>query len=215
MGAAAAAIIVTFYPDALPALRRANRAALALDAFVALLAAIGIALALHQFQGILFDRFHAQAVFSISSPDIIASAAPALAALSAAVRGLLTDAALLGLIALLAWQLNRNWMRYAAALLALCATIPGEVRTPGEFLLHYTISLAMAAAGVAFCWFFARRNYLAYALVLWLVALRTPMMQLLGSGNSGLQMQGYLVAAIMAATLIWALAPAFLRLDRP
>jgi hypothetical protein len=212
---AAAAIIVTFYPDALPALRRANRAAMALDAFFALLAALGIVLALRQFQAILLDRFHGQAVFSISSPDIIASAAPALAALSAAVRGLLTDAALLGLIALLAWQLNRNWIRFAAALLALCATIPGEVRTPGEFFLHYTISLAMAAAGVAFCWFFARRNYLAYALVLWLVALRTPMMQLLGSGNSALQVQGYLVAAIIAATLIWALAPAFLRRTAP
>ena len=97
-------------------------------------------------------------------------------------------------------------MRYAAALLALCATVPGEVRTPGEFVLHYTISLAMAAAGIAFCWFFARRNYLAYALVLWLMALRTPMMQLLGTGNPALQMQGYLIAAIMAATLIWAFA---------
>jgi membrane protein implicated in regulation of membrane protease activity len=69
----------------------------------------------------------------------------------------------------------------------------------------------MAAAGIAFCWFFARRNYLSYALVIWLVALRTPMMQLLGTGNPALQMQGYLIAAIMAATLIWAFAPALLR----
>ena len=212
---AAAALIVTFFPDAVPALRRENRAAMAFDALAALLAAAGIALALRQFQGILLDRFHAQAVLSIGSPDIIASAAPALAALANAVRGVLTDAALLGLLALLAWQLTRPWMRYAAALLALCATIPGEVRTPGEFVLHYAISLAMAAAGIAFCWFFARRNYLAYALVLWLMALRTPMMQLLGTGNSALQMQGYLLAAIMLATLVWAFAPAFLRRNHP
>ena len=104
---AAAALIVTYFPDALPALRRANRAAMAFDALAALLAAAGIALLLRQFQGILVDRFHAQAVFSISSPDIIASAAPALAALSAAVRSLLTDAALLCLLALLAWQLTK------------------------------------------------------------------------------------------------------------
>jgi hypothetical protein len=213
--AGAAALVVTFYPDALPALRRRNRAAMAFDAVAALLAATGIALALHQFQGILLDRFHAQAVLSIGSPDIIASAAPVLAALAAAVRGLLTDAALLGLLALLAWQLTRplkqmRVMRYAAALLALCATLPSEVRTPGEFLLHYTISLAMAAAGIAFCWFFARRNYLAYALVLWLMALRTPMMQLLGTGNGALEMQAWLIATIMAATLVWAVAPALL-----
>jgi len=60
---------------------------------------------------------------------------------SASKRGLLTDAALLGLIALLAWHLTKPWMRWAAALLALCATLPSEVRTPGEFLLHYAISL--------------------------------------------------------------------------
>jgi hypothetical protein len=162
------------------------------------------------------DHFHAQAVFSISSPDIIASAAPALAALSGAVRGLLTDAALLCLLTLLAWQLTKPgtklWiLRYAVALLALCATIPGEVRTPGEFLLNYIVSLAMAAAGFAFCWFFARRNYLAYALALWVVALRPHMLQLLDTGNSALQTQAYLLAAILLATLIWALAPAFLR----
>src|ERR1039458_6166423 len=162
--AGAAALVVTFYPDAVPALRQRNRAAMAFDAVAALLAAAGLALAVHQFQGILLDRFHAQAVLSIASPDIIASTAPALAALANAVRGLLTDAALLGLVALLAWQLTgpakqRRMMRYGAALLALCATLPSEVRTPGEFLLHYGISLAMAGAGIAFCWFFARRNY--------------------------------------------------------
>jgi hypothetical protein len=100
---------------------------------------------------------------------------------------------------------------YAAVLLVLCAGLPSEVRTPGEWALHYTISLATAAAAIAFCWFFARRNYLAYALVLWLMALRTPMMQLFGSGNSALEMQAWLIAAIMAATLVWALAPALLR----
>jgi hypothetical protein len=36
-------------------------------------------------------------------------------------------------------------------------------------------------------------------------------MQLLGTGNAALHMQGYLVAAIMAATVIWAVAPALLR----
>jgi hypothetical protein len=186
----------------------------------ALLAAAGLALALHQFQGVLLDRFHAQAVLSIASPDIIASAAPALAALANAVRGLLTDAALLGLVALLAWQLTgpakrMRAMRYGAALLALCATLPSQIRTPGELLLHYAISFAMAGAGVAFCWFFARRNYLAYAIVLWLMALRTPMMQLLGSGNRALEMQGWLIAAVMAATLLWAVAPAVRRRANP
>ena len=87
--------------------------------------------------------------------------------------------------------------------------------SPGEFLLHYGISLAMAGAGIAFCWFFARRNYLAYALVIWLMALRTPMMQLFGSGNRALEMQGWLIGAIMAATLVWVVAPAVLGRANP
>ncbi len=209
---AAAALVVTFYPDAVPALRRGNRAIMAFDAVAALLAAAGLALALHQVQGILMDRFHAQALLSIASPDIVASAAPALAAVSSAVRSLLVDAALLGLLVLLAGRLlTRPWMRYAAALLALCATLPSEVRTPGEFFLHYAISLAMAAAGIASCWFFARRNYLAYALVIWLMALRTPMMQLLATGNPALEIQAWVIAAVMAAAVTWAVAPALSR----
>jgi len=68
---AAAALVVTFYPDAVPALRRENRAVTAFDAVAALLAATGMALLVHRFQGILAERFHAQTLFSISSPDII------------------------------------------------------------------------------------------------------------------------------------------------
>ena len=40
----AAALVVTFYPDAVPALRRASRAVLAFDAVAALVAATGIPL---------------------------------------------------------------------------------------------------------------------------------------------------------------------------
>jgi membrane protease YdiL (CAAX protease family) len=212
---AAAAVVVTFYPDAVPALRRAHRAVLAPDALASLAAAIGIALVLNRFQGILVDRFHAQAVLSVASPDIIASAVPALAALANAIRGLLTDAALLGLVGLMAWQLasplkQMRVVRYAAPLLALCATVSNEVRTPGEFLLNYAVSLTIAAAAIAFCWFFARRNYLAYALVFWLMALRAPMMHLLGTGNPALQIDGWIIAGIMAASVAWAVAPALL-----
>jgi hypothetical protein len=147
----------------------------------------------------------------MGSPDIIASAAPAIAAVASAVRALLTDGALLGLIVLLAGQITKRWMRYTAALLALCATLPSEVRTPGEFAVAYTISLAMAAAAIAFCRYFGRRNYLAYALLIWLMALRPPMTQLFGTGNSALEMQGWLLAGVVGATLIWAVAPAISR----
>jgi len=172
--------------------------------------------ALRQTQGFLRDHFHAQAVFHIASPDLIVSASPALTALANAVRGLLVDAALLGLVALLAWQFaapGKRTRRFAiaAALLALCATLPSEVRTPGEFCLHYALSLATAAAGVAFCYFFARRNYMAYAVVLWVMALHTPMSQLFATGNPSLTAQAWLLAGIMAASVVWAFGPMVLK----
>src|SRR5260370_1091562 len=133
-----------------------------------------------------------------ASPHGALAAAPALAAVSSAVRALLTNGALLALIVLLAGQITKRWMRYTALLLALCATLPSEVRTPGEFLVQYTISLAMAAAAIAFFRFFGRRNYLAYVLLLWLMALRVPMTQLFGTGTRALAMPGSLPARPVA-----------------
>ena len=108
------------------------------------------------------DRFHAQAVLSIGSPDIIVSAAPAIAAVASAVRTLLTDGALIGLIVLLAGQITKRWMRYTAALLALVRyaaersahtrRIPGAVH---DFAGH-------GGRRYRFLPFFGRRNYLAY-----------------------------------------------------
>ena len=105
---AAAALIVTYFPDALPALRRTNRAAMAFDALAALLAAVGIALLLRQFQGILVDRFHAQALFP--SPARTSSPAPPPPSPRSLPRSAVcsTDAALLCLLTLLAWQLTNQ-----------------------------------------------------------------------------------------------------------
>jgi len=42
------------------------------------------------------------------------------------------------------------------------------------------------------------------------MALRGPMMQLMGTGNGALGMQAWLIGGIMAASVIWAVAPALL-----
>ena len=43
------------------------------------------------------------------------------------------------------------------------------------------------------------------------MALRVPMTQLFGTGNGALEMQGWLLAGVVAASLIWAVAPAVVR----
>ncbi len=205
--AAAAALVTTFYPAALPALRRKARGGMAVDAVAALAAGAGLSAAAHQLQGLLLERFHAQAILNVGGADAIAGALPALAAIAGAARGILTDAAVVGLLAVILHRITNGWLRIAAVAIGFCALLPGEVRTAGEFALHLAIALLMAGAAAVFCWGFARRNYVAYALALWMVALRGPAAALLGTGNSALAMQGWIVVAAMVAGLLWVLAP--------
>src|SRR5205085_3863003 len=59
--AGAAALITTFYPEALAALQPGNRRVMALDAVLAVLVAAGFAVLSVRVQSLLVDRFHAQA----------------------------------------------------------------------------------------------------------------------------------------------------------
>ena len=208
---AASAVITILVPQALSALRRENRRAMAWDALAALAAAVGLGLLVYQLQGILFDRFPAQALPEISVPEWIASRAPALSAIAGSVRSWLMNGAGLGLAAMLAARAIRRRLAAAGILVAAAAILPGDVRTPGEFAVHYVTALVSIGAIVVFCRCFGRRNWLAYGLVLWVAALRGPLAQLFGNGNASLEAQGWIVVAVLAGTLIWALAPALSR----
>jgi membrane protease YdiL (CAAX protease family) len=208
---AAAALIALFYPESMGALRAANRGLLGLDAAMALLAAAGFAILLNQHDAMLMDHHHAQALFAIGSPDLIVSHAPALAAVAEAARSLLMNAAALALIAIIIKKLPQRWMLAPLALAALTVNLAGGIRTPGEFALQYAMAAIWAGCAVLFCLCFARRNYLAYALVLWAMALRPAMMELFGNGNPALERQAWIVAAVLAVSVVWAVAPALRR----
>jgi membrane protease YdiL (CAAX protease family) len=206
--AGAAAVLTTFYKESVAALRAVNRRLLGPDAVLAVLVAAGLAVFLNQLDALLTTRFHAQALFNLGSPDIIASASPAVAALADAWRSVLTRGAALGLAVLLVHQAPKRWMAVAIGLSAVFAGLPGEIRTAGEFLLYYGAAAAALGCAVLWSWWIARRNYLAYALMLWVLALRAPMMQLFGNGNRALQIQGWALAAVLVLSVVWAVAPA-------
>ena len=206
--AAAVALITSFYPESLSALRAESRRWLGLDAAAALLAAAGLVFFVQQMRVLLMDRFHAQALFSMGTPNLIVNTAPALAAIAGAVQSTVVSAAFLGLVVLILRRLPRSWMVWPAGAIALFVQLPLDIRTPGEFALQYGLALATAAASVAFCIWFGRTNYLAYALVFWALALRGPLAELFGTPIASLQVQGWIVAAALAATVIWAVAPA-------
>jgi hypothetical protein len=207
----AAALIVTFYPRVVEELRRANRRTVGLDAAIAVMAAAGIGLLYRQLHGLLVGHFHAQAILSASAPDLIGVTAPAVAAVAGAAHSAITLGAVLALLALIVEQVGTGWKLLAAALVALCALVPGDVRTPAEFALEYALALLMVVALFTFCRFFARKNYLAYALVVWLIALRAPLAELVGNGNAFLGAQGWIVGAVMAVSILWAVSPGLRR----
>src|SRR5476649_511390 len=133
----AAALVTTFHPESLAALRADRRRLFGMDAAVAVLAAIGLGVFLNQLDAVLADRFHAQALYALGSPDIIASSAPVAAAVAGALRSMLPSGAVLTLIGLLVYQVRNRWLLALIGLAALFAGLPGEVRTAGEFLLQY------------------------------------------------------------------------------
>ncbi len=202
---AAAALLTSFYPDLLVSLRAAGRRVLAADAAVALAAAIGLALLIHQVEAVLVGRFHAQALLSFGPPTLIASAVPALAAATGAIRSVVFFGAVLGTIGLIVRRLSKPWMAAAMGLLLAIATMPGDVRTPGEFALEYGMALMTVAGAAAICAYFARNNYLAYAVILWVMALRGPLGELYGNTRPG---HFWVLLAILSGGLLWALLPA-------
>ena len=206
--AAVSAFVLSFYPGATAVLRASSRRLLGLDAGVAVLAAAGLALALSQAEDWLMSHFPAQAIYSLGVSNELASAAPAIAAVTGAVRTLLISAAALVLLALVFQRAPRRWMILALGLVALTVNVPSSVRTGGEFALSYGVALLWGCSAVLFCLVFARANYLAYALVFWILALRPAASELLASGNRSLKAQGFAVIAVMIASWIWAAAPA-------
>jgi membrane protease YdiL (CAAX protease family) len=211
----AAALLATFYPRALEELRRVNRRTMGLDAAFAAIAAAGIGLLWRYFEAALTAYFHTEAVLDVSAPDVLASAAPALGAITEAVSSLVIGGAVLGLVAMLIFQVKKRWMIVAGVMVALIAVISTDVRTAGEFALEYGLAVSMAAAGVAFCWFFARRNYLAYALVLWLASLASPVAELMATKNGPMQAQGWTIVLVMAVSVVWAAGPAMWKRKAP
>jgi hypothetical protein len=95
------------------------------------------------------------------------------------------------------------------ALVALFILVSADTHTPAEFALQYGLAFAQAGAYALFCLWFARNNYLAYALAFWMMALRTPMSQLFSTTNPALAIQAWIIVATMALTVVWAAYPAF------
>jgi hypothetical protein len=203
---AAAALLLSFFPESVAAFRRVRRV-FAVDAAVLLLLAIGLWYFCQQLSAVSADRFHPVAILGVDDPSLVGLPVPALAAVANVVRAILTRAALLALVVLAVRKLPRRWMLAPLLLLAVCTLVSEEARTPGEFALEFGLAFVGVACAVAFCAWFARRNYLAYVLVVGMGAAHSALAELFHSGNAELAMQGWIVVAAAAAGLAWAVGP--------
>jgi hypothetical protein len=203
----AAALVTSFYPDSTRVLRSDNRRSVRANAATAVIAAIGIGFLVRFAQGWLWDRFHASGLVSAGSPEILVSAAPAVAALASAVRSVLIYGALLALAALIAGKLRRRWMLIPLAFAGACVLLPSGIHTPSEFALYYVRAVITVGLAALFCFAFARKNYLAYVLVLWMIALSGPIAQLFGNPNPAYLKNGWILAAVALVAIVWALVP--------
>ena len=211
MYGAAVAFLLSFFPESAAALRLAQRRVLGLDAGVLLLLAAGLGFLCHQLGALLTDHFPALALLDPGSPGLIGGPAPALSAIALALPTIFSRAAILAVLALVVQKLPKRWMLAPLTLLAVCAMVSSDVHTPGEFVLEYVVAFAGIACALAFCLWFARGNYLAYAVVLGVMALHPALAELFGNGNAALQMQGWMVAGAMVAGLAWAVGPGLAR----
>jgi len=209
--AAAVALLASAFPPSLQIFRRKYRRAFAWDAVAAMAALGGIDLAWSAAQVLLRARFHALAALSVSTPGLIDSSVPALSALAGALQSLPLLAAGVAVAALAARRLRKPWLLALVGLLAAAALTPATVRTPAEFAFEYAgaaIGLALAVAGLLW---FVRDNLLAWALILWILPLSDSIAELFGNPARSLQVQALVIAAALALTLVWALAPALQR----
>jgi len=192
-------------------LRLAQRRVLGLDAGLLLLLGIGLWAVSSQVGAIQTDRFHAVALVGVGSPNLIGDPAPAVEAVANAVRSVFARGAILAILALVAQKVPKRWMLAPLALVAIVAMVSDDVRTPGEFALEYVVAFVGVGCALLFCLRFARNNYLAYTLLLAVLALRPALAELLGSGNAGLEMQAWVLVALMAAGVAWAVGPGLVR----
>lgn len=205
--ACAAGLLLGLHAPAAGALRSGARRTAAVDALCAVALATGLAAAVTQCAHLARERFPAQALYSPGAPEAAGAALPALSLAGGAAQ---QTVFLLAAVALALYILLRRpavWQRAVLLVLAPAALVSAEVHTPAEFALEYALALAACGAALAFAWF-ARGNYLAWLLAFWTLAAGARAVAFIAQPAAALAWHGWALAAVWAATLLWAVWPA-------
>ena len=206
--AAAVALVFAAFPASRKVFSQDSRRLRAVDVLAALAAVAGVGLLWRALDAFLRARFHAWASVSASTPDLIGTLVPSLAALTSAVNSVPQAAAVAAVVVLIARRLGKSWRIAALGVLAAVALVPSSVRTPGEFALEFASSAIGLALLLAACLWFARDNHLAYAAIPWIVALWGSIAELFDNFIPGLNVHGAILSAVLGLSLLWMALPA-------
>ena len=202
------ALLLCIEPDGPEWLKQATRRAAGMDALLFAGLAVALAAAGLTLRSLAQSWFPALALPRVGTPEVIVSAAPALASVASAAGETLRMLATIAVIAAFVRMMGRRWLLAAAAgLVVLGGMAPSEVHTAGEFVFHYALSLVEAAVVVAVCLVVARRNLLAYMLAAWALSLGAGAAELFAQHNSRLAWHGGVVAAVLLVTVACAVYP--------
>ncbi len=206
------ALLLCLYPDWTQSLSSGSRALLGRDALLVTAIAIALAGALPALTNWAMSRFPALALPTVYSADSVVSAFPALSAIASAAQRTLTQLVVLSL-AIFVWQItaHRRWLTAVIVFAVLCGMLPGDVHTWGEFAFYFIDGLIGGAVILAICLWLARDNRLAYGLSVWAVTLSSAAAGFFVQQNARLTFNGWVVVAVVLASIAWTVAPAFAR----
>jgi hypothetical protein len=192
----------------LGAFGRAARRACGADAALAALLAVGLGAMVQRCDALLENLFHAYATVEVAAPTQIVSLSPLLSTLAGAVGSIPTLLAGLAVAVYLIGRVRARWMLIPIAVLAAMAMAPGAARTPAELAFSAALAVLPFVAIIVFVEFFARDNWVAYALAALAYGLQGGAARLLAEPNSALQLQAWLLIAILGMALAWVALPA-------
>jgi membrane protease YdiL (CAAX protease family) len=201
--------ITVLRPGALTAFGGAARRAFGADALLAALLAVGLAAIVQRCHALLENLLHAYATVEVAAPTQIASLSPLLSILSSALGSIPMNLAGLAVAVYLIGHVRARWMPIPIAVLAAMAMASQEVRTPAELAFAAALAVLPLVAVVVFVVFFARDNWLAYALAVLAFDLNGGAARLFAEPNPALQIQAWLLVAILTIVLAWVALPAF------
>lgn len=204
------ALVTSLYPQSWGLFQSASRRRWRRDAAIAVAVTLAVGAGVDKLITRYADHFHRWVPIAYpAAPADWASYLPGLGAYFRAVVGAAVAAAVLGAViygVAVGWR-RRAWWFWIGSVLLLIALVPPGAHETAAFALGWLMRFLPLLASVIVLIVFFRDNVLAYVAAAFFFAAAGPAARLLASPVLFFRLNGVLLAALTAITLIWLLLP--------